>query len=682
VTRLYGRDTLLTEVVPQLVGLHAHRPELVAQANRDDPPALLLAGPHGSGRTAVLSELARWYRDRLPVALVDCARGSDGAAAAGGAAVANTSPGAELLTDVARGLCGPVHRRRRIRLPRLWTGLAAVTAWNPGDTQEETSARDRMRRLLTGCGLEEEGSPEADRWVADVHGALPAGAPNDLPTIAGTAVRLLTSRGYVSNDQAHRAAEFYTEQLGSDRATAPWNRLCRAFRAGEDALEETEASLAAALLADLDAHYGRLARFNRLPRPLLLLDDAHTAPGTRLLGQLLTPRAAGVRDPLIVVAAARGGARHPGRPDATVRTLAQLAGGTGTWRRPDTRTPSAGIVAVDLPPLGRSDIVTMLMGLDPPPLPEVPRAVRRFTQGSPMGCGLLRDAVEEDPRGRAASGHELAGLELGGRAVTRRIAERLVPDAVLGGYLRLFCVARDAAAAQALAARYLSTDPRSGAAVATVRSHLRAEHGARPAEPFVADPFLRAVLVHELRRLGPGSARPAESWTELHALLRGHHEEAGQPVEAWHHALAGGTADEVSAGLALRLGSGVSPGQWLRDLWLVASAPHPPGGAWAERCRAVAKAEPGTEVEGDDVRRSVHRLLHAVWLAAEPLTVPDDTLCGRIKWELELLSSRHSTGAGVLFDAAREWHDALRDLRTPSSALPAPGSEGNPGETR
>ncbi len=67
-SRLYGRDVLLDDLVPRLVGLDAKQPELVRQAHPDDPPALLLTGPHGSGRTAVLNALFDAYRTRLPVA--------------------------------------------------------------------------------------------------------------------------------------------------------------------------------------------------------------------------------------------------------------------------------------------------------------------------------------------------------------------------------------------------------------------------------------------------------------------------------------------------------------------------------------------------------------------------------------------------------------------------------------
>lgn len=666
-SRLYGRDVLLHDLVPRLVGLDAKEPELLRQAHPVDPPALLLTGPHGSGRTAVLDALFGAYHERLPVAEVNCAR--DAGPVAHEAMVSNTSPGAGLLTEVACGLCARVAGYRRVRLPRLWTGLAAVSAWHRGDQPEQRVARARMRRLLTKCALVPEGSADADRWVQDVNDLLPLGDQGELTPVADAAVKLFVGR-YLTWREVRDVRAFYADRLGPDRGAQPLNELCRSFHLGDDLQEESEASLAAALLADLRSHYSGWARLNRTPRPLLLLDDVHAAPGARLLGQLLDYRAGDARDPLILVATARGDVRHRAGPDAAVRTLAQVADGAHGWRRPSAGSASAGLIALPLPPLERADIVSMLMSADPPPRPELPRAVRRFTQGSPLGCGLVRDAVAADPRAASTAGHDVGALQLAGQSVTHQIAAQLVPDPQLRRNLVLFSVARDDAAARALADRYLASDAER-AAVETAYGYLRSEYGAPAPQPFVADPFLRAVLVQELRRRRPESTQPPQTWSGVHALLNQHHESAGQWTDALHHALAGDHAEQVALRLAELFRPPASAREWLRTLWQVASAPHPPRADWAGGCRAVATGTPGTELAGDSVQRSVHRLLHAVWLAADPLTAPDEALCGRIKWELELLSARHSTGAGTLFDAAREWHDELRELRTPPSAAPA-----------
>ncbi|MEV2256231.1 ATP-binding protein [Streptomyces sp. NPDC050147] len=681
-SRLYGRDVLLDDLVPRLVGCRRkHEHEDVEQVHRDDPPALLLTGPHGSGRTAVLDKLYRSYRTRIPVAQVDCAQARE--SASGEALVANTSPGADFLIDAARGLCAPVAgERKRLQLPRLWTGLVAVCAWRFGDAKEQEAAQGRVRRLLTGCGLADESTTAAGSWVRDVNAGLPNVLDREeLKPVVDASVELFTGRYLTKKGQADGVLSFYAERPGVRRGEAPLFALSRAFHQGDDLRRVAEASLAAALLEDLRARYGtRWMRFNRPPRPLLLLDNVQSTPGTLLLNQLLTHRAKGARDPLIVVAAARGSARHRSRPDATERNLEQVAGGAADWRRPETGTPSAGLITVELPPLERDDIVAMLSDAAPSLRGELPRVVRRFTQGSPLGCGLLTEAVQAHPHSAATPGLDVGALQLDGQSVTRQIAARLVPDPELRRNLTLFSVAQDNAAARALAAEYLSTAP-DRMAVETARGHLRAEYGAQAPRPFVTDPFLRAVLVLELRRRRAQSTPSAPTWYGLHQLLHDYHASARQPIDALHHALAGGDAGHVVTRLYERFTSPDTAEQWLRDLWHVASAPHPPPrAAWTEDCWDKASGKSGTQSAEDDVLRSIRRLLHAVWLAADPLTSPDEKLCDRIRFDLELLSGRHATGAGTLFDAAQEWHDDLRELRTPSSALPVLGSEGSQGE--
>ncbi|OON83021.1 hypothetical protein B1H18_01385 [Streptomyces tsukubensis] len=676
---MYGRDVLLDDLVPRLVGYpRKDEYEDVEQAHRDDPPALLLTGPHGRGRTAVLDKLYRSYRTRIPVAEVDCAQPRD--SSSGGALVANTSPGADFLIDTAGGLCAPVAGERRLlQLPRLWTGLVAVSAWRFGDWREQEAAQERVRRLLTGCGLAADDSSEVNGWVREVNDALPTVLDREeLKPIVDASVKLFTGRYLAKKGQTDDVLSFYAGRPEARRGESPLFALSRAFHQDGDLREVAEATLAAALLEDLRARYAtRWMRFNRPPRPLLLLDNVQSAPGARLLNQLLTHRAKGERDPLVVVAAARGSARHRSRPDATERTLEQATGGVADWRRPERGTPSAGLITIELPPLQRGDIVAMLSDAVPSLQGELPRVVRRFTQGSPLGCGLLTEAVRTHPRSAATPGLDVGTLQLDGQSVTRQLAARLIPDPVLRRNLTLFSVACDNAAARALAAAYLPAAP-DHMAVETARIHLRAEHGAQAPRPFVTDPFLRAVLVLELRRQRAQSTQSTPAWSSLHELLRDHHENAQQPIDALHHALAGGDAGHAVTRLYERFLPPGTAEQWLCDLWHVASAPHPPHVTWAKDCWDNASGKSGTEPAGDDVLRSVHRLLHAVWLAADPLTAPDEKLCERIRFDLELLSGRHATGAGVLFDAAQEWHDALRELRTPSSALPALGPEREP----
>jgi hypothetical protein len=661
---LYGRKPVLNELVPRMVGLHHTKNKTIRQEPRGEVPAVVLHGGHGSGRSAVLEELRTAYTDRVPVAAVDCADAADD-----DAAVSNTSPTAELLTDLARGLSGHRPGFGRLRLPRLLTGLAAISAWHLGVLAEQACARDRVAALLTDCGLEKD--PQRARgWPADVLAGIGVVGADDLGPIAAASVQLFTDRylGFRENRavrQWYRDLDPAADQDGVQALTA----LSRAFHLGDDIRRRVESHLVEALLEDLRAAYTGWRHLNAAPRPLALLDNVHTPAGGHLLDLLLARRvAAGDRpDPLVVVAATLGaaeGRRFAGATRWTFADVPELAG----WSRPARGSSAAGLVALPLPPLDRDALLSMMrVGEERAVRQEVARAVHRFTGGSPLGCRIFYDALDAAPDPAGVETHELARLRLTGEHVTERMLHALVPDAELSAYLVLLSVAQDPAAARALAAAYLTRDHQAGA-VEAVRSHLRAEQWLRADRPFVADDFLRAVLVHELRRRPAGATDPPLSWPELHELLRDHHEDRGEPATARHHALAAGSPDEPVRWLADSF-RGAAAARWLVDLWHIATAPHPPDPAWADTCRATASGERDGTFEGDSVQRSVNRLLHAVWFAADPLSVPDAHLRGRVGRELDFLSLKHPTGNSTLYDASQDWPAAIKDLRTPDSAV-------------
>lgn len=663
---LYGRDAVLNELVPRMVGLHHTKSKAIRQEPRGEVPAVLLHGGHGSGRSAVLEELRRAYTDRVPVAAVDCANATDD-----DAAVSNTSPTAELLTDLARGLSGHRPGFGRLRLPRLVTGLVAISAWHRGELGEQACARERVAALLTDCGLEKD--PERARgWPGDVLDLIGGWGTDDLGPVAGASVRLFTDR-YLGFRENRAVRQWYRDVDGVPRDQEEdvhgLTALSRAFHLGDDIRRRTESYLVEALLEDLRAAYTGWRHLNAAPRPLALLDNVHTPAGGHLLDLLLARRVAADDrpDPLVVVAATLGKPRGERLTGATRWAFADVPGLAG-WSRPVRGSSAAGLVTLPLPPLDREELLSMMrVGEERAVRQEVARAVHRFTGGSPLGCRIFYDALDAAPEPASVETHELARLRLTGEYVTEQMLHALVPDAELSAYLVLLSVAQDPAAARALAGAYLTRDHQAGA-VEAVRSHLRAEQWPQAGRPFVADDFLRAVLVHELRRRPAGATDPPLSWPDLHELLRGHHEDRGEPATAWHHALAAGSPGEPVRWLADTFRDAAAQ-RWLASLWHIATAPHPPDPAWADTCRATASGERDATFEGDSVQRSVNRLLHAVWFAADPLSVPDAHLRGRVGRELDFLSLKHPTGNSTLYDASQEWPAAIKDLRTPGSAV-------------
>lgn len=673
---LYGRDAVLHELVPRMVGLHHTKTKTVRQEPRGELPVVLLHGGHGSGRTAVLDEVREAYGDRVPVAAVDCADVYDG-----DAAVSNTSPTAELLTTLARGLCTHRPGFGRLRLPRLLTGLVTVSAWHRGHLDEQACARDRMADLLVDCGLEKD-QERARSWPGDVVDLIGGWGSDELGPIAAAGVHLFTDR-YLGFRENRATRQWYAGLDGLPAAGRGGDNvftvLCRGFHLGDDTRRRTEGHLVEALLEDLRAAYGGWRNLNAAPRPLALLDNVHTPAGAHLLDLLLSRRTdADERpDPLVVLATALGeprGARFASATRWTFADVPELAG----WRRRVRGSASAGLVVLPLPPLERAELLSMMHVGEERAVPqEVARAVHRFTGGSPLGCRIFYDALDAAPEPAGVETHELARLRLRGEHVTEQMLQALVPAAELSAYLVLLCVAQDTAAARALAAAYLTRDHQAGA-VETVRSHLRAEQWPQAGRPFVADDFLRAVLVHELRRRPARAADPPVSWPELHELLSDHHGGRGEPATARHHELAAGLPDGPVRWLADTFHDAAAE-RWLDDLWHIATAPHPPDPAWADACRATASGERDGTFVGDSVQRSVNRLLHAVWFAADPLSVPDAHLRGRVGRELDFLSLKHPTGNSTLYDASQEWPAAIKDLRTPDSVA---GDRNGGGEGR
>ncbi|WP_023587157.1 hypothetical protein [Streptomyces thermolilacinus] len=196
---------------------------------------------------------------------------------------------------------------------------------------------------------------------------------------------------------------------------------------------------------------------------------------------------------------------------------------------------------------------------------------------------------------------------------------------------------------------------------------------------FVADPLLRALLLHRLR-FQDGDAPVYAAWRAVHETLLAHYGPRPAPYRL-RQELALGRVDGAVA--ALRDGfADPDVGAWLDRLLFVATAPYPrvPHRSGPDPRRAVAlgrdpgpvEALTGLDEAAKALHQSVRRLLHAVWLLTDPLALPDDDVIERMAHELRQLSGRHLTGSLPLWDAATHWPRDIRAWRAPSSP---PGSE-------
>lgn len=674
--RLYGREPLLRQLMPRMIGLRYDRRERLKREHRPDMPALLLTGPHGIGKTAVLDDLEQTYSGRIPVARHGFHRADAWARTTHG--TTNTSPVVEMLAEAATSLApGGLEYSRAVAFPRLLPGLIAVSCWRQGKPEQKDLAVTRLNRVFAACEPARGKGPFDYAVGQDLAGANTSdgavvSAVDGLKVIARTLLDRYF-RTYVPGKEGDPVREWYRKRDGhAQDGLDALVRLCPSFHRDGEFRKSAERTLVAAFLADVAASLGRLAELNRTPRPMLLLDDVHADGGDHALDLLLgnrTPARGGSPDPLVVVATRLGGDATQHYPDATRRRLPDVAATSG-WRRRDDGSPSAGVLELPLPPLTVEDQLRMLETADGSLHPDLPSALHRLTAGNPSACRAFAEAVHhattDDAEVRPEQLLALTGTD--GRRVTQALLESLVPDQLVRRRLMRQCTAWDTRAADAVAGeQQVAAGPLSASAV---RAHLIAEGWElREGPPFVTDRLLRELLTQELREASV--AELGVDWAGLHAEFCRHHEgraEAGE-LQVLRHRLSSGEEDAVASRLAEHFADW-DAARWLECLRQVASAPHPPRAQWQERRRAKARGEHDRELTGaGPVGLSVNRLLHGLWYLSETTVEPTEQMCTAVGEELGFLSLHHPTGRAVLGAAAREWPHAVWH----KTSLPVPG---------
>ncbi|MFC7303640.1 ATP-binding protein [Streptomyces monticola] len=665
---LYGRDPLLRALVPRLTGLAHDERSRTTREHQGDPPVVLVTGRHGMGRSAVLAELAAHYRGRLPLAHIRAVPPTAEpvpSAPSGPGVPAVAADTVELLAELVCALAPDLRRRFPVLLP----GLFAVAGWRYDNDEERDARFLLLARALIACHLERGPvDPLRHAWAAAVEGRLDE--LDHAERQDGITAAVIAE--YAERHQLGEAPAWYRGRIPhSGDSGSPLLRLGEWFQLGGDYRHAAEQALTAALLHDIAAAYGRLQRWNREPWPLILLDDAHTETGEGFLELLLEQRARPDRPHReeTVVVATRLGELPDAAADAVRRDLADLVKSSG-WRRTGP-TPYAGLLAVPLTPLSRDDVLPLLaVARSARPLhPYLASAVHSLTGGHPAATTMLCAAVlHTAKKGTEVTPRTLLELTTkDGRPVTEALLERLLPDRRQRDRLTLLSLARDNAAASALAAHLRLEGPEQLPANA-VTEYLESQQWQQltlPDRPLVSDTLLQTLLVHEARRRSAG-ADDRRGWQEVHRFLRMHHAQRGADGEAdaLRHTLAAGEADTVVAALAEEFQSEQDEqgaAHWLFCLQYAATAPTPPARDWADERMALALgAHDGRFADLHETERCVNRLLHALWYLSEPHTEPDTDLCKAVGEELAYLSPRHPSWHAVLSQAARSWPTAAR----------------------
>lgn len=685
-TKLYGRDRLTRGHVPHLVGLEYGRDRRVDTRRGPGVPVLHCVGGRGTGKTALLQDLSEAYSQRVPQAYADLAApgfGDTALATVLDGSTPNASPTTDLLYHLSYQLGLRVREfGRPLTFPRLVQGLLAITSWQ-AETEEETAgaavrpaelaaAQARLGELLRGSQPDRQQRIERVRvWtdaVAQRIGPL-AGLPPALDTVVQATIDVVAAE--LLSPRAHGGAL----KWWSARTVAPQGdglqqlvALARAFRNADERRTRAERHLVAALIADVGDYYGWWRSANGVPRPLVLLDNAHTPLGEDFLTLLrhAYEETAGAGDTvrLVTVTAALGAeaeeagysGAEPARP-----------GGEG---EPDAAAGPCWPRGLGLAPLAVDDIEAMF-GADAPPV-GLARLVHRLSDGrAAVANALVRAAVRQLRGGCPVRPGELLDLPVtaaAGSTVTSAVLRELLPDPVARRRLGYFAPALDDAAAHRLSRTFPPDDP-GGVPVQEAKEYLRRNAWPTHAwpsgvRPLVGDRTLRALLLHALGAAPDALADP-DTWADMHRQLRAHYDPQGLGPEAathdvryLHHSLALNDLSVVVQTLHRQFAEG-DAAAWLAAVNLVCAAPHPPPAL--VRPPATERPCPGC-LSGDRlVHQAIALLVEHLWRQSAPLAMPDDALINKVGLQLNILA-QHSEPAAqdIFFRAQLTWPERMR----------------------
>ncbi|MEV8305899.1 hypothetical protein AB0P36_00720 [Streptomyces flavidovirens] len=336
-------QVLLTHIVPELVMERRIRRSAGSRLRkRGGPPVIVVAGLDAAEQAEVLRRLHHRYRRVLPV--------NDSQVPLDQREVIDFLL---RLSTRAYGLGGYAWFRKPMSFPRFTLGMLAYS-WadeHRPDLRAIAEGHTWLRHQLRTARDADEGHQARARLRAELAPYLAgAGAGR-----TGIAVGLLfTLLGHQAPRPDKTALRWWGRLWNVPRGAFSWQdavatELFTVFHAGRDEDGHTvEHLLTAALLADIDAYYGRYRRFNRARPPLLLVPEAHTQAGTTFLTALATaydivwraPRHTGTRPVVIAVGGDSAGAR--GRPP-----LGRLEHELNEWsRRPADGPEGRWLLAV------------------------------------------------------------------------------------------------------------------------------------------------------------------------------------------------------------------------------------------------------------------------------------------------------------------------------------------------
>ncbi|WP_250282900.1 hypothetical protein, partial [Frankia sp. CiP1_Cm_nod2] len=354
------------------------------EARNRDLPVVLLLGPPGIGRSAVLDEIERWC---AAVPRVRLNLGGTGRRPAPGRDV---SPAREILVRTAFGLAGKVPGYRRVTFDRLYTCLLVLGS--ELELNDRIQTLHQITRLLRDRTWAERNRDDIIRIVS------PVLASSELPDVASAAVTVLASMQWRARLGGRRTWPFQRAER-SRRTAEPISPdaladLVALRNADDESRQEVERLLVKMFLADLyDAFTAGRRAGGDLFNCVLLLDNVHHSPGGREFLHLLVEErhqraseGAGTCDPLVVIVTSRGwNPVRDGTPGGRIRPLD--AAGYANWargRRADAHEAGSWWYPVALPDLTANDVSLLVRRADlPDRWRRLATDLHRVTDGHP-----------------------------------------------------------------------------------------------------------------------------------------------------------------------------------------------------------------------------------------------------------------------------------------------------------
>ncbi|HEU5469183.1 MAG TPA: hypothetical protein VFV67_00910 [Actinophytocola sp.] len=597
---------------------------------------IVLLGVPGSGKTAVLGEIARRWERVIPLSRVDL-----------DAKDMADRPPREIVIKLAFQMSEKRPQFGRIPFHHLMLCLAIVRA--KIDTSDRGKALADVRTAIMADAVK-SGYRAAIETAVDalVIGGLLPGRAGKLPGVLLRMCEVVLWRR-----QLRLGAGLRPRRSATQLPMNPHDLLVNLGVGHQDVVDEL---FCRAFLADLRVAYQRGLRApGRTANCAVLLDNVDSSGGRHFLELLASCRAGTQGDPLLVVATSR-----TWQPSwAASWTLPNEA--AGNHDRQQVRTPEQASLAdwatncakgdgswgylIGLRNLTVQEVADLAAGGDHPLGLSAARFAHRLTHGHPLAVRKILDGLAgstELPVMRNILEVEDATVRNPEPvSIAQSILDRMLGDVYKNNQAMLCNIAVPVDVELGVLGRTGQDKAAMADLVRKLQARLLVTRDTRPA----LDPWLRRLVLYSLAKV---SGDDMDGWWMLHTTHRNHHDHSNNKVAKLYHGLALGEIEPVVSYLSERLTElkeNADAHTWIDQLNSITCAPNRLTGDRTPTDR-VEELTPRT---GD---RTLARLVVAKWLLSDPLADPEESLRDSVRRNLERMAEDAPAGYFVFMHEA------------------------------